>query len=51
MYATRGIARRRESPIAGTASTTNIIWGDALGHSTGETPHGVLRFQTPQFCD
>lgn len=28
----------------------NIIWGTAEGNRTGETPHGVLRFQVPQLC-
>ncbi len=37
-----------EGVNAGTNTTTNIIWGDALGHGTGETPHGVFRFQIPQ---
>jgi hypothetical protein len=35
---------------SGTAASDNVIWGTAEGNSTGETPHGVLRFQVPQLC-
>lgn len=35
---------------SGDATDDTIIWGTAEGNGTGETPHGVLRFQVPQLC-